>query len=52
MGYCIVHKSNLRGKVTIYLRKYRLEVVAIKEFNGTLIIGIIFLALGLLVIII
>ena len=44
--------KNLHREITIYFKKDKPEVVTIKEFNGTLIIGIIFLLLGILSIII
>lgn len=40
--------KNLQREVTIYFKTSKPEVVTIKEFNGTLIIGIIFLILGVL----
>ena len=40
--------KNLQREVTIYCKTSKPEVVTIKEFNGTLIIGIIFLILGVL----
>ena len=43
--------KNLQREITIYFKKDKPEVVTIKEFNGTLIIGIIFLLLGILSII-
>ncbi|MCI8654353.1 MAG: hypothetical protein HFJ48_00525 [Clostridia bacterium] len=43
--------KNLQREITIYFKKDKPEVVTIKEFNGTLIIGVIFLILGILSII-
>ena len=43
--------KNLHREITIYFKKDKPEVVTIKEFNSTLIIGIIFLLLGILSII-
>lgn len=40
--------KNLQRKITIYFKKDKPEIVTIKEFNGTLIIGIIFLILGII----
>lgn len=40
--------KNLQREITVYFKKDKPEVVTIKEFNGTLIIGIIFLILGIL----
>lgn len=40
--------KNLQREITIYFKKDKPEVVTIKELNGTLIIGIIFLILGIL----
>lgn len=40
--------KNLQREITIYFKKDKPEVVTIKEFNGTLIFGIIFLILGIL----
>lgn len=44
--------KNLQREITVYFKKDKPDVVTIKEFNGTLIIGIIFLILGILGIII
>lgn len=44
--------KNLQRKITVYFKKDKPEVVTIKEFNGTLIIGTIFFILGILGIII
>ena len=44
--------KNLQREITVYFKKDKPEVVTIKEFNGTLIIGTIFLILGILGIII
>lgn len=43
----IPHK-NLQREVTIYFKKDKPEIVTIKELNGTSIVGIIFLILGVL----
>lgn len=40
--------KNLQREITVYFKQDKPEVVTIKEFNGTLIIGIIFLILGIL----
>lgn len=40
--------KNLQREITVYFKEDKPEVVTIKEFNGTLIIGIIFLVLGIL----
>lgn len=40
--------KNLQREVTIYFKKEKPEVVTIKEFNGSLILGIVFLILGIL----
>lgn len=44
--------KNLQREITIYFKKEKPEVVTIKEFNSTLVIGIIFLILGILGIVI
>lgn len=40
--------KNLRREITIYLKKDKPDVVTIKELNSTLIIGIMFLIIGML----
>lgn len=44
--------KNLQREINVYFKKDKPEVVTIKEFNCTVIIGIIFLILGILGIII
>lgn len=46
--YGNIPNKNLQREVTIYFKKNKPEVVTIKELNGTLISGIIFLILGVL----
>ena len=48
VSYGNIPSKNLHREITIYFKKDKPEVVTIKEFNGTLIIGIIFLILGIL----
>lgn len=47
-SYGNIPKKNLRRTVTIYFKKNKPEVVTIKELNGSLIVGIILLILGII----
>ena len=48
VSYGDIPNKNLQREVTIYFKKNKSDVVTIKELNGTLIIGIILLILGVL----
>lgn len=50
--YGNIPNKNLQREITIYFKENKPEVVTIKELNGTLIVGIVFLILGILGIII
>ena len=46
-SYGNIPQKNLRRTVTVYFKESRPEVVTIKEFNGALVVGIVFLILGI-----
>lgn len=48
VSYGDIPNKNLQREITIYFKKNKSDVVTIKELNGTLIIGIILLILGVL----
>ena len=48
VSYGDIPNKNLQREVTIYFKKNKSDVVTINELNGTLIIGIILLILGVL----
>lgn len=48
VSYGNIPNQNLQREVTIYFKKNKPDVVTINELNGTLIIGIILLILGVL----
>lgn len=43
-----IPNKNLDSNVTIYFKENKLDVVTIKEFKGTTIIGVVVLLLGIL----
>lgn len=48
VSYGNIPQKNLQRTVTIYFKKNRPEVVTIKELNGPIVIGVIFLMLGII----
>ena len=48
VAYGNIANRNLKREVTIYFKKDNPELITIKELNGTLIIGIFLLILGVL----
>ncbi len=47
-SYSNFPNKNLRREITVYFKKDKPDVVTIKELNSTLIIGILFLIIGML----